>query len=59
MDYTGLVCARCNHAIGEGHCAACREALEELRQHRGPRLDVVALVVALIVVLTILASARM
>lgn len=56
MDYRQLVCARCGHPIGERRCATCRAALEDLRRQRGPRLDAVALLVALIVVLTILAA---
>lgn len=56
MDWRSLVCASCSRPVVDGRCPTCRAIREEFRRHPGPRLDVVAVLAALAVLLSLLLS---
>lgn len=56
VNWRSLVCAACSRPVVDGWCPTCRAMRSEFLRQRGPRADLLAAAVLLVLLLTALLS---
>lgn len=54
MNWRTLVCAACSRPVVDGTCPACRAMRHQFERNSGPRLDLVAVLAVLALILSLL-----